>query len=466
MGFFNHNRLLKCLPLLSKDTRELVKHEKEHPLEELYTSFPKNIQRDYREIYQFLTRETLHELHFEITKDINDKERKVEIIERYGTDLSSEDGRFQSTLKNLINFILKNGIYVDNYSLYRDICQNYVKISFLQQYDKQAITLGKTELYVCIKYFSSEDLQHLFKDVWKPSKRKLFKLDETLLKWLVDDVLENCTNYFICEDRSILYTHFDRYIENILFLLAQNELSDKQLDQICDILKKLVNEAHNTIPIFKAINTFVAIQWNLHKKSFKGNQVIVLLENLLTKFAFRKTNGHEEWALSLNQISNLYYSCQILQSKFTSETIISQVIHNIDNFNQREKINYLQNVLLELYQISDKKCQKAIKRYAIKQKFITSDKFDSFLDVVNYHLHLAALGIEDDKISLCQMVEKMLQEYPEKVYYHSIQSTQHLLEFLQKKDPDYSTLYRKVKLKVHTLDKEFGHVKPLKRNKS
>ena len=466
VGFFNHNQLLNHLRHLSKDTRELVKQEKKHPLEDLYISFPKDIQRDHREIYLFLTLETLHELHFEITKDIKEKEQRIEAIERYDTDLSSGDRKYQSTLKNLINFVLKNGIYIENYPLYREICQKYIKISFLQQHDEQAITLDKTELYACIKHFNSSELQHLFKDIWKPSKRKTFKLGRLLLNWLIDEALKNCADYFIHEDRSIVYTHFDHYIENILFLLAQNELSKDQLDKIWSILSNLVNEAQNTLAIFKAINTFVAIQWNLYKKSFNEKQIIALLENLLNKFSYQKTNYQEEMALSLNQISNLYYSCLVLQSKFTSEAIISHVIQNIDNLGQREKIGFIQNVLLELYQISDKKCQKAIKKYVIKQKFITSDKFGSFLDVVNYHLHLAALDIEKDKKSLFRMVEQMLQEYPEKAYYHSIQSTLNLLEYLQKKDSDFSPFYRKVKIKINKLDKEFGYTWSLNRKKN
>lgn len=457
VGFFNHNQLLNHLQLLSKDTRELVKQEKTHPLDDLYISFPKNIQQDYREIYLFLTQKTLHELHFEITKSIKEKEQKIEVIERYDTDLSSEHSKYQSTLKNLINFVLKNGISIENYSLYREICQKYIKISFLKQHDEQTITLNKTELYVCIKYFSSSELQHLFKDIWKPSKRKSFKLDRPLLNWLIDEALKKCVYYFIHEDRSIVYTHFDHYIENTLFLLAQNELSENQLDRIWGILNELVNEAQNTLTIFKAIDTFVAIQWNLYKKSFNEKQIIALIENLLNKFSYRKTNYQEEMALSLNQINNLYYSCRVIQSKFTSDSIISHVIQNIDNLEQHERISFIQNVLLELYQISDKKCKSQIRKYAQKQKFIVSNNFDSLLEVLNYRLHLAALDIEKDTNGICQMTEKVLKEYPDKAYYYSIGTTANLLDFLQKKDASYSATNQKVQQLVKELNKKFGH---------
>ena len=87
-------------------------------------------------------------------------------------------------------------------------------------------------------------------------------------------------------------------------------------------------------------------------------------------------------------------------------------------------------------------------------------KFNSFIDVVNYHLHLALLNIETDKNKLCQMVEKMLQEYPNNVYYHSIASTENLLELLQKKDSTFTPFYKKLQRKINDLNKEFGYTKP------
>lgn len=279
IDFFNHNLLVRHLRLLSQRTRELIKQEKTYPLEELYIALPPNIQRNCREIYEFLNLQTLHEIYFNISKKIKEKERKVETIGNGDMELSSEYGKYQTELRNLIDFVLNNGICIENYSLYREICQKYVRISILQQYQEQTITLGKIELYACIKYFKSDDLHHLFEEFRKT--KQVLKLEETLLNWLVDVALENCVNYFIHDDNSIIYTHFDHYIANILCLLAQNVLSEQQLNNTWNILKKLVEEGNNTLTIFKAINIFITIQWNLHKKSFDGKQVIKLLESLL-----------------------------------------------------------------------------------------------------------------------------------------------------------------------------------------
>ena len=466
IGFFNHNQLLSQLRYTSPQTRDLVKQEKIHSLDDLYISLPKDVQYNYREIYHFLTKQDLYKKHFEITNDVQEKERKVEIIENGGMAFSSENGKFQIQLKNLIEFVLDNGICFERNPIYRKICQNYVKISFLQQYEEPIISLNKIELYACIKYYNSDELHRLFKDFHKQSKRKKFKLDNTLLDWLVYQALKNCISNFIHDNRNSIYTRFDQYIANILFLLGLNKLSKEMVDRIWSLINQLVEEASNTLTIFSAINTFIAIQWNLNKKAFSEKQFITLLENLLKKFVFKKMNGHEEWALSLNRLYNLYNCCLALQSKFTSEAITSHVIRNIDDFSQRDKIKFIQNVLLELYAISDKKCQKVIKQYILKQKFIESNEFDSLLDIVNYQLHLAALDIEKNKDKVCQKVEKMIQKYPDKVYYNSIQSTLGLLEYLQKKDQCFSTLYKKVELKIKKLDEKFEHIRPLKRKKN
>lgn len=60
------------------------------------------------------------------------------------------------------------------------------------------------------------------------------------------------------------------------------------------------------------------------------------------------------------------------------------------------------------------------------------------------------------------MVERMIQEYPEKIYYNSIQSTLSLSEYLQKKDSDFTDIYKMIQEKVNKLDKEFGHTRPFK----
>ena len=457
IGFFNHNILLHRLQMSSPKTRELVKEEKKHSLDDLYSTLPQKIRQDYKEIYQFLTLQDLYKKHFNVSNDVKANENNVRIVENGGQVFSSDDGKSQSILRNLIEFVLDNGIYIEHHPLFCEICQKYVKISYLQQHRQKALSLDKFELYTCIKYFTTKELKYLFDDVKKTIKRKKFQLPAELQCWLVKEALNNCVHHFIKEDYNAIYIYFDHYIENILFLLAHNKLSEELLDDIWSYLNKLVDEAHNTLAIFSAINTFVAIQWNLHKKTFNAKQIITLLENLLRKFAFKRTNGYEENAMSWNSLYNLYACGQYMQSKFTSETIITQVMQNIDNFSQNKKISFIQNVLLELYQISDKKCQKAIKQYALKQKFKTSDNFHSLLEILNYRLHLAALDIEKDTNGICQMTEKVLQEYPDKAYYYSIGTTANLLDFLQKKDASYSATNQKVQQIVKELNKKFGH---------
>lgn len=457
IGFFNHDQFLYQLRYSSKKTRALVQSEQAHPIEDLYTTLPKTIQRDYIDLYQFLTLRDLYKMHFDISKDVETKERNVEIIEKGGMAFSSDDGKSQSRLKNLVEFALENGIYIENQSSFRKICQKYVRISILQQHDRKKISFDKIELYACIKYHTFDELRHQFEFNQKQSKGRPFDLDSALLNWLVDEALKNCVNHFIHEDRSVFYAHFDGFIENILYLLAHNELPKDVITKIWENVNNLVDKASNTLTIFRAINRFTAIQWNLYKQSFDAKQIIALLENLLKKFIFKKMNVHEERALSWNSLCNLYACGHYIQSKFTNKAIILQVIQNIDNFPQNEKITFIQNVLLELYQISSNTCQKTIKQYITKQSFAELNQFDSLLLFVNYHLHLTALDLKKDKKETCQMVENILQKYPPNVFYNSIQTTLSLLEFLQNKDSSFSSIYKKVQQKVNSLNKEFRH---------
>ena len=302
-------------------------------------------------------------------------------------------------------------------------------------------------MFVCIKYYKIDELMYLFNDFRKKENQKELVLSQPLLDWLVNVALKNCANHFIGKSYSIFGDNLDCYIEKILFLLSLNRLSDELYEKIWDILNRLVNEAKNTFAIFTAINSFFAVQWNLYSKSFEEKQIITLLENLLNKFIRKKMNGHEETALSWNRIYNLYNCCKNLKSKFTSEIIIQNVIQAIGEYSEKEKMEFTQNVLLELYQISNNKCQNIIKQYIVKQKFKRPDDFGQFINVTNYYLDLIALNIKKNKKEICKWVEMLINKYPENMFYSSIRLTVDILEFL-KKDRIFVDVYEKLKSKV------------------
>ena len=158
-------------------------------------------------------------------------------------------------------------------------------------------------------------------------------------------------------------------------------------------------------------------------------------------------NGHEETALSWNRIYNLYNCCKNLKSKFTSEFIIQNVIQVVENFPEKEKMEFIQNVLLELYQISNNKCQNIIKQYITKQKFKRPDDFGQFINVTNYCLDLLALNLKQNKKEIHKWVEILIEKYPENIFYSSIRTTLSILEFL-KKDSIFEDVYEKLKIKV------------------
>lgn len=446
IGFFNHNCFLHHLKFYPKSNVK-IEEEKFFSINEEYSYFPKDIQKDCSEIKNFLTLLDLYKFQFDSFKKAKEREKQVRIIENGGKVFFSNENQFESELQNLIDFILGNGICVDGYSVYRELCKNYITIAFLRQRKEKDISLSKIDLFVCIKYYKIDELMYLFNDFRKKENRKELVLTQPLLNWLVDVALKNCANHFIDRLYNIFGDNLDCYIEKILFLLSLNRLSDELYEKIWDILNRLVNDANNTFAIFSAINSFFAVQWNLYSKSFEEKQIITLLENLLNKFIRKKMNGHEETALSWNRIYNLYNCCKNLKSKFTSEIIIQNVIQAIGDYSEKEKMEFMQNVLLELYQISNNKCQNIIKQYIVKQKFKKPDDFGQFINVTNYYLDLIALNIKKNKKEICKWVEMLINKYPENMFYSSIRLTVDILEFL-KKDRIFVDVYEKLKSKV------------------
>ena len=455
VGFFNHNLLLNELKYIS-DLEIKFKQESRFSIDIEYSFFPKDAQRDCEEMKNFLTMLDLYKFQFESFTNVKEKEKNYRIIDRGGMVFSSNENKPESELQNLIDFVLLNGICIEDFSIYRELCKNYVSIALLQQQKKKKNTLSKIDLYVCIKYYKSDDLKYLFEDFQKKGKRKNLALNQDLLNWLVDSVIKNCVDHFIDRTSYSIWDNFDGYIEKALFILSLNELSDELYKKIWAILNRLVNEAKNTLVIFSAINSFFAIQWNLYSRSFNQKQIIILLENLLNKFICKKMNGYEETALSWNRLYNLYYCGRILKSKFTSDYIIHNIIRNIDDYSEKEKIEFIQNVLLELYQISDKNCQKIIKQYVVNQKIskMENNDFGQFINTTNYHLYLIAFNLKKNKNEVCKLVEKLIDGYPPKTYYSSIRSTLNILEFL-KKDNTFLGVYKRLKNTVDDLERRF-----------
>ena len=446
IGLFNHNCFLNRLKFYPQSNVN-IEQEKFFSINEEYSFFPKDIQKECSEIKNFLTLLDLYKFQFESFKKAKEREKQVRIIENGGKVFFSNENQFEGKLQNLIDFTLGNGICVDGYSVYRELCKNYITIAFLRQKKEKHISLSKIDLFVCIKYYKIDELMYLFDDFRKKEDRKELVLDSLLLNWLVDVALKNCTNHFIGRTYNIFGDGLDGYIEKILFLLSLSRLSDELYGKIWNILNCLVNEANNTFAIFSAINSFFAVQWYLYSKTFGAKQVITLLENLLNKFICKKMNGHEEIALSWNRLYNLYNCCKNLKSKFTSEYIIKSIIQVIDDFDEKDRMNFIQNVLLELYQISNKKCQNIIRRYVLKQKFSQSDDFGQSINVVNYYLDLVALDIDINRTRVIQLVESIVEKYPENTFYSSIRTTLSILEFL-KKDNIFEDVYEKLKNKV------------------
>ena len=445
VGFFNHNCFLNHLRFYPQSNIN-TEQEKFFEINEEYSFFPKDIQKECSEIKNFLTLLDIYKFQFKSFKKAKEREKQIRIIENGGKVFFSNENQFEGELQNLIDFVLGNGICVDGYSVYRELCKNYITIAFLRQKKEKNISLSKIDLFVCIKYYKIDELRYLFDDFRKKEERKELVLDQSLLNWLVDIALKNCTNHFIGRTYNIFGDSLDGYIEKILFLLSLNRLSDELYRKIWNTLNHLVNDANNTFAIFSAINSFFAVQWNLYSQSFEEKQIITLLENLLNKFICKKMNGHEEIALSWNRLYNLYDCCKNLKSKFTSEYIVKNIIQIIKDFEEKDRMNFIQNVLLELYQISNKKCQNIIKRYILKQKFNVSDDFGQLINVTNYYLDLAALDIETNKTKVLQLIELIIERYPENMYY-SIRTTLNILEFL-KKDKFFEDIYEKLKTKV------------------
>lgn len=452
---FNHNELLNQVKFRYRDYSEQINSDHFIDIEESFITLPKDTQRICLEMKNFLTGADLLRIHFKSLRKVYEKEKNIQIVENGGMIFSSEENEAKSTLENLIFFVLKNGIYLENHSVFKETCKNYVKTSFFQKFNSKEISFSRIELFACIKYFSTEELKNLFKTFISKDPKHQLTIQEEDVKWFIDVALYNNVENFI--QHGSIHSNLDTYIERILLITSLVNIPQNYCDKIFDLFERLVNEAHNTLYVFIAINSFLAIQWNLYTRVFDGFILINLIERILEKFVNNKTNGHENIALTRNRLSNLYNYCNQQNISFTSETLLNQIFISINLFTtDEEKMTFIDNVLLNLYQISDSNCKQKIKSFILKQTFGTFENFDQRLAFLNYNLDLVIFNIRKNKSEVIKLAKRTLAEYPEKIYYGSFETTVSMLHYLKAKYPEFKTISNDYDNKKQELDKQFN----------
>src|SRR5690606_33951493 len=144
-------------------------------------------------IYEFVDFSFIYKYAYNTSDDLIKKEQDKKSIESGSIVLNTDIHKFSSKHENLVNFVLKNKIMIEDFKEYKSINQSFVKISLIRQIQKEIVNLSKIELYSCIRYFDYKQLRLLLDEYYNNDSQKKgkFNVSKDLKDWLINIVLEN-----------------------------------------------------------------------------------------------------------------------------------------------------------------------------------------------------------------------------------------------------------------------------------
>lgn len=406
IGLYNHNVILNEMLYNPNLKRKYVDNSYED-IEKRYSVFPKDIQKKCLYLKDFLLQKDLYEMFFGINQIIEKKKEQAQCIENGGACWDSDAFRYEHEHRNLIEFVIGNGICMEKDFLFKRLCSNYIEIAFIRKSVAKEFSLNKVELFTCIKYLSTKDLKK-YLDYLDLKKIKIC-LDENLIDYLIDDAFAGLVKSF--KKKHDVTLEYDKCIFHTLILLSLNELNEERSHKIFELMNELVSYSSNTSTIFNAVNVFFANQSFLYKRKYDDQEIIYMLENVLNRFSVNDVNDYEYDAVCKHGPSNVLNTINYLTKKIESKNLIKRIILTIsDKKNIKEKIDCCDCILVNLYRISNEECKKEIELYLKDVKFSPAD-FWTKIKLINYKIQLIRIGIKNNIKEVLKDLNKILENF-------------------------------------------------------
>lgn len=367
IAMFNRNILLKRLKFSINHykTQDRYKNIEEYKLKDSYQNLTKDLKFALEPIYEFVDFSFIYKYAYNTSNDLRKKEDDKRTIESGGMIFNSDIYQFSSKHENLVSFVLKNKIMIEDFDEYKSINKSFVKIALIRQIQQEKVFLSKIELYSCVKYIDNKELRLLLDDYYNNDSTKKGKLEISAEQknWLIRTVFENITTQYLISPKS--FNGFESYIKNTMFILSLIKHNKEDVKYIFEIINKILENGKNTLTIFESINLFMGIQHNLYNLEIDQGFLINMIETLINKLVYKKFNGHEYIALTRNELSNLYGYASLENVVFKNDKIIERLINEVKTYPIADKIEITQNFILNLYEISNQNIKDMIKTFSL-----------------------------------------------------------------------------------------------------
>ncbi|MCI6186841.1 MAG: SIR2 family protein [Spirochaetia bacterium] len=456
IALLNNNVILFSLKYSLKCGIDINNKYKDVPEISIQNEFMKlsSVQKkQVNQVFEYSSLITINSCLTRTRDELKKIREKKSIIAKGGVAYSAESGH-RTNHKNFVDFVVNTGICVENNSEYIECCHNYISM-FFENTLSTSYTPNKTELYSLIRYYSNEELQQLLDAFAKKGSVYQLIISQQLQNWLIDQVLLNTIENYINKNNP--FTELEKSIENTLFLLSLIKNNKNKTEKILNLIKRVIFNARNSETIFSVIDLFFVNQYILYKGTYlKGNPGLEVFESLINKLVDDKCNMHEIQALLSYKLINV---CNIgIQKsvKFSNEKLLKKLLKIISEVSeQKTKYNYIEKIVMIIYQMSNEPCKALIKDFIINLE-ISKDK--TSFDYISFMLTIKNLKFDLDDQELKNDIRNHINSFPKNTFSSSYLGLKSCLDAVCEKDSSYHELAEEVETIIQKYNKEEFHL--------
>lgn len=417
ISMFNRNVLLRNLQSSFYGNMNEYKNFESYNLEDKYLELPKDLRKAIRPIYNFLNLNYLYEYVYQISEELNRKESSKKAIESGGFVFSSNITESACKHQNLISFVLRNRIMIEENREFRRINTYFLRIAIIRQVQQEYTSLNQTELFSAIKYLTNKELKNLLIDYYKYDSqlKGTFKISDINKDWLISTVMISVVNAYILSKNA--FNKFESYLENIFFLLSLTKLSMVEIDKILTLFNTIIKNAKNSINVYQSINLFLGNQFYLFNTSINEESLLSLINAIINKFVYKQYNGYEYHVITRNEISNLYGYARESKAIFKDDGLIDKLITSSKELAIEEQLIISESLLLSIFDISITAIQSKIQDYILS---INSIEVKEVHDYFIFELALISRDFKKLDISLIEKLSTYFEKYKNTQSFSSV----------------------------------------------
>lgn len=451
ISYFNYNILVRKLKFeftKDKNKQDYFRQLKTIDIDFEYNKLPLKYKRQVYPIYSLINFDKLYVLNYTSQNSIKECKEKFNILVKHGRSEKEVFGH-KIIHKNLVDFIVNNGICFEEYEEYKKVNYNYLYLSQINQRDKTKWNPNKTELYASIKYFDFKTIQEFFK-AYKEGNNQLL-ISDVLRAWLINDVLKNCVNNYINRKNTAL-SNLEKYIDNCLFILSLLNLSITETNKIINQICKIITYVRNQMTIFESVELFFINQCNLFEgTNVKGKPALKIFECLISKLAEDKCNVYEIEALLRYKLINV---CKIAiqdSTKFRNEDLLKKLLITINSIiTPSDKYRFVEHLIMIIYQMGNDNCKQIITSF-INSLDISKDK--TSYEYISFMLSLKRLNFDINDEELKNCIINYIESFPSNSFCSTFIDLKSCLEATCEKDSSYHELVKKLETIIQNYKK-------------